>query len=101
MIEQRVRLYGKCAGLPYQSVGVNSAKTRWGSCGPKNTLNFSWRLIMTPMSVIDYVVVHELSHTRFHDHSSNFWRLVAKIKPDYFNQRQWLSENSGLLSLFP
>ena len=66
-----------------QSIRINNATTRWGSCGYKDSLNFSWRLIMAPASVVDYVVIHELMHLKQKNHSRKFWAEVAKIMPDY------------------
>jgi predicted metal-dependent hydrolase len=97
VIASRVALYSRLTGLQYKSVGITGAQKRWGSCGANNTLNFSWRLVMAPVRVIDYVVVHELAHTRFHDHSKVFWQKVAEIMPDYEVPKQWLAGNSGLL----
>ena len=84
--------------MPKQ-VRINSAKTRWGSCGPGGVLNFTWRLVMAPLDVIDYVVVHELSHLRVKDHSSKFWKVVESISPEYKKHRKWLRENGEKLSL--
>lgn len=65
------------------AVKINGAKTRWGSCSGKNSLNFSWRLIMADEGIIDYVVVHELAHIKEHNHSPAFWAVVGGVFPDY------------------
>lgn len=80
--------------LKVDSVRVTSAKTRWGSCNSKNGLNFSYRLAMLPMEMIEYVVVHELAHTRHHNHSRVYWNLVEKMMPDYRARRLWLKQNA-------
>jgi len=64
-------------------IKVNSAKTRWGSCSSKKSLNFSWRLILADDGVIDYVIVHELAHIFQMNHSRKFWAIVEKVLPDY------------------
>lgn len=97
ILSARVGYYSAHTGLACRSVGITGAKRRWGSCGPNNTLNFTWRLVMAPMDVIDCVVVHELAHTRHHDHSQAFWALVYAIMPDYDARRKWLDDNCGLL----
>jgi len=97
VVTLRVKLYSRVTGLEYKSVKISGAKKRWGSCGSNNTLNFSWRIVMVPLRVIDYVVIHELAHTQHHDHSKAFWAKVLEIMPDYQTQKQWLAENSGLL----
>jgi predicted metal-dependent hydrolase len=84
-------------GLVYLRVRITSARRRWGSCGPKGTLNFSWRLVMTPPAVIDYVIVHELVHLEIRSHSKVFWEQVAQWRPDYKQQVAWLKTNARLL----
>jgi predicted metal-dependent hydrolase len=96
-ITQRVEYFGRLHGLKYASIKVNSATTRWGSCGYKDTLNFTWRLIMAPLRVVDYVVVHELMHLKQKNHSKAFWAEVARIVPDYKKDERWLKANNHLL----
>jgi predicted metal-dependent hydrolase len=90
ILAERVSLYASQYGFQYKKIGITSARTRWGSCSANGSLNFSWRLVMAPLEVIDYVVVHELAHTVHHNHSKRFWRKVEKIFPDYQERRAWL-----------
>lgn len=92
------RLEGK-TGLRSTGVRITSAKKRWGSCSGRNSLCFTWYLVMAPEKVIDSVVVHELCHTVHHNHSNAFWALVYRIMPEYPDQHRWLQENRGLLRL--
>lgn len=69
---------------------IKDQKTRWGSCSSKNNLNFNYRLILAPDSVLDYVVVHELCHLKYMNHSKEFWNFVASIMPDYRKHQEWL-----------
>ena len=71
-------------------VKINSAKKRWGSCSGKNSINFSWRLIMAQDDIIDYVVIHELAHICEHNHSIRFWTIVENILPDYKEKQEGL-----------
>ncbi len=96
-ISQRVEYYAQLLGLKYRSIKVNCAKTRWGSCGHSGALNFTWRLIMAPPRVVDYVVVHELTHLKHMNHSSRFWNEVRRIVPDYKQDEMWLKNNSHAL----
>ena len=80
-------------GFEYGKLRLSSARTRWGSCSAKGTISLTWRLVMAPMEIIDYVVVHELSHLREHNHSRNFWAQVGAILPDYKRRRKWMKEN--------
>jgi predicted metal-dependent hydrolase len=99
VITERVKQYSQQYNFVPKQVKISSAKTRWGSCSPNGTLNFTWRLVMAPLDVIDYVVVHELVHLRVKDHSSRFWKQVESIYPAYKKQRKWLRENGERLNL--
>jgi len=87
IIQNKVVEYAKLMNVKPVGIKITSAKTRWGSCSGKNSINFSWRLVMADDDVIDYVVVHELAHIREHNHSPRFWAVVESILPDY-KQRQ-------------
>jgi len=84
-------------GLKVGTLRITSAKTRWGSCSGKNGLNFSYRLAMVPMDAFEYVVVHELAHTRHHNHSSAFWGFLEQMLPDFQRRRLWLKQNGRKL----
>jgi predicted metal-dependent hydrolase len=99
ILNERVNLYASQYGFQYKKIGITSARTRWGSCSPNGSLNFSWRLILAPLEAIDYVVVHELVHTVVHNHSKSFWKKVEKIMPDYKERRKWLRKNGEQLIL--
>jgi len=81
------------------AVKINGAKTRWGSCSSKNSINFSWRLIMADDDVINYVVAHELAHIKEHNHSNKFWDIVAAVLPDYKERQNKLKELQKKLSV--
>ena len=85
--------YSKMWGLQVKSIRITGAKRRWGSCSRQNSLNFSLRLAMVPPEALEYVVVHELAHTRHHDHSRAFWAFLGQILPGYETQRRWLKQN--------
>lgn len=95
ILEERVKFYASAVGFKFKSIKINGAKTRWGSCGPKNSLNFSWRLVIAPIEVIDSVVVHELVHTEIKNHSRLFYQRLKTIIPDYKEKEKWLKENAG------
>ncbi len=79
--------------LKVNQVRVKEQKTLWGSCSSKNNINLNYLLIMAPMKVIDYVIVHELVHTIHKNHSAKFWQKVETIMPNYKDARYWLKEN--------
>ena len=99
VISERVAEFSKRYNFIPKQVKISSAKTRWGSCSPDGTLNFTWRLIMAPLPVVDYVVVHELVHLRVKNHSQKFWKAVETIMPEYKTHRKWLRENGDRLGL--
>lgn len=99
VISRRVNLYAQKYNFTPKQIKISSAKTRWGSCSPNGTLNFTWRLVMSPLDVIDYVVVHELAHLRVKDHSRKFWQVVEDIFPEYKKQRKWLRDHGEKLNL--
>lgn len=96
---ERVNHYANIHGFIPKQVKVNSAKTRWGSCTSTGTINFTWRLVMAPLEVIDYVVLHELAHLKIKDHSPRFWKLMESLCPDFKRQRKWLREHGETLNL--
>jgi len=99
IIFQRVKRYAQQTGLIYNKIKISNARKQWGSCTRLNNLSFSWRLIMAPYSVINYVVVHELVHVIIKNHSKDFWKKVHSIMPDYKIQRSWLKKNGYLLTI--
>ena len=97
VISDRVKWYAGNHGYTFNQIKITSARTRWGSCSAKGTLSFSWRLVMAPMPVIDYVAVHELVHSQEKNHSKRFWSKVKLVIPDYKQNILWLELNGHLL----
>ena len=91
-IPKRVEYYSKVMGVTPAAVKINSAKTRFGSCSAKNSLNFSLYLMLYDKAAIDYVVVHELCHITVKNHSAEFYRLVEKYMPDYKLRKKLLKD---------
>ena len=82
-LSERAGHFAGLMGVVPACIKITGAKTRWGSCSGKNSINFSWRLVMADEDVVDYVVIHELAHVREHNHSPRFWAIVEAILPDY------------------
>lgn len=95
-LTERLQYFASLFNLHYEQIRITSARTRWGSCSGRGTISFTWRLIMAPPEIIDYVVLHELAHTVHHNHSQQFWQLVQSMQPDYAAKRKWLKQNSHL-----
>lgn len=89
-IPRRVSELSTLTGLMPASVKITSARTRFGSCSPKNSLCFSCLLMNYPPQSIDYVIIHELAHTVHHNHSKKFWALVESVMPDYKSRQKLL-----------
>jgi predicted metal-dependent hydrolase len=87
-------------GVSFRRIEIRGQRTRWGSCSPRGTLSFNWRLALAPLAVLDYVVVHELCHLREPNHSPRFWSLVASRRPGWRAQRDWLREHGAELFAF-
>lgn len=82
-----------------RSVKIKTLSSRWGSCGIHDDIHINWVLILAPAHVLEYVVVHELCHLRYRNHSAEFWQLVAEHLPDYQESRQWLKDHGRSLML--
>jgi predicted metal-dependent hydrolase len=98
-IRERVDHFSQALNLIPRGIRISNARRRWGSCSQDNHLHFSWRLIMAPCHVIDYLVVHELAHMKEKNHSERFWGLVGKTIADYKKQRIWLKDNGHTLDI--
>lgn len=92
ILPQKVAYYGQIMGLQPTGITITGARTRFGSCSPKNRLCFSWRLMDYPEAAIDYVVVHELAHLVHRNHGPEFHALVASVLPDHRERRALLKE---------
>lgn len=87
-------------GLHYRSISIRDQRTRWGSCSSEGRLNFSWRLILAPPEVLDYVAAHEVAHLQEMNHRPQFWALVEKTCPKMAQHRAWLKKNGASLHTY-
>jgi predicted metal-dependent hydrolase len=99
VLTERVNALATKHGFRYGKIRISSARTRWGSCSARGTLSFTWRLVMAPPEVVDYVVVHELVHLKVKNHSRTFWASVAALMPVYTRRVAWLKANGKFLTL--
>lgn len=98
ILTARVEAKAKSHGLTFQAIKISSARGRWGSCSWNGNLNFSWRLLMAPLPMIDYVVAHELAHLKHANHSRDFWSFVAELYSEYKQARRWFRHNGPVLT---
>tara|TARA_B100000029_G_C17411505_1_gene900914 strand:- start:275 stop:991 length:717 start_codon:yes stop_codon:yes gene_type:complete len=83
--------------IKYKSLEIKKYRSRWGSCSSSSDIKLNWKLIMLPLKVIDYVIVHELAHVIEPNHSKSFWSLVHKMYPKYKKSDLWLKKNGSLV----
>ena len=95
----KVEHYAKNLGVKYNTIKIKEFKYRWGSCTSKNNLNFNWRLIKAPLSVIEYVIVHELGHLIEPNHSTVFWNIIKTQVPKFSEAKEWLKNNGNFLEV--
>jgi predicted metal-dependent hydrolase len=89
-LARRVAYFAPKVGVAAGQVEVKDLGYRWASCLKDGDLHFHWKCLMAPLTIIDYIVVHELCHMRHRDHSSAFWNEVDKVLPDYQRRKEWL-----------
>lgn len=99
VIPEKVAYYARIMDVSYGKISVRKQKTRWGSCSREGNLSFNVLLMMAPPEVLDYVVVHELSHRLEMNHSPRFWSHVETVLPGYKKSRKWLKENGNRLMI--
>ena len=92
VIPARVQHYASLIGVTYGRITIRNQRSKWGSCSSKGNLNFNYRLHYLPQELMDYVVVHELAHRVYMNHSDKFWALVERYIPDYKECQRRLRE---------
>lgn len=98
-IQTRLQYISETIKIDYTSFSISSARTNWGSCSSRNKLHFTYKLAMCPYEVIDYIIIHELSHCVVKNHSTRFWRLVEQNCPNYKSIEKWLKTNKYIIDI--
>lgn len=96
-LPEKVTQYAKLMAVEPQGIKIRYYKSRWGSCNRRGQLQFNWIIMMAPAEIVDYVIVHELAHLRYFNHSPPFWQLVESILANHKNSRAWLNTQDNLV----
>ena len=99
VLKLKTQRYAAIIGVQPTRITIKTYKARWGSCSLSGALQFNWKLMLAPDSVVDYVVVHELCHLLHHNHSPAFWTAVARYCPEYRNHSAWLKNHGASLEI--
>jgi len=99
LITERVKHHASKMKVNYGTITFSDTRSKWGTCTYHNNLQFSWRLIMAPIEVVDYVIIHELAHTKEKNHRFHFWSLVGLQTPAYKQHRKWLKTHGHRLTI--
>lgn len=98
-IQKRVAYFAAKVGVAAGAIQVKDLGYRWASCTKNGNLHFHWKCLMAPLTIIDYIIVHELCHLHHRDHSEAFWNEVDKVLPDYRERKEWLRVRGAELDL--
>jgi len=94
-LPERVEHFVRAMQVKPSGLSFRCQKTRWGSCSNQGHISLNWKIVFAPEKVIDYLVVHELSHLVHANHSADFWSMVKKHDPDYLSHRRWLRDHQS------
>lgn len=97
--QKRARYYSELLNVNYEKVRLRDLKRKWGTCTPKKYLHFNWKIILAPISIVDYVIVHELVHLLVPNHSHKYWNKLKTVLPDMEERREWLRINGPTLDI--
>ena len=100
IISEKVKYYSQKYNIKYKSIKLSNAKTKWGSCTNRQRLRFSWQIIMAPEDVINYLIIHEITHIQESNHSKKYLEKIKEKEPNYKKYEKWLRKNGSLLHIF-
>ena len=92
-IKERLEYLNKNLNFEIPEYKIMDLGYRWGSCTKDGVLNFNWKIAMAPISVLDYVIIHEITHLKEHTHNERFWKEVQRLMPNYIEKKAWLKDN--------
>jgi predicted metal-dependent hydrolase len=95
IIEERIKLINKDEKYNYNKIYIRTQKTKWGNCSGKKNISFNWRLVKSPLDVVDYLIAHEFTHLEEMNHSKMFWYKLSLVCPNYYESNKWLKKNGA------
>jgi predicted metal-dependent hydrolase len=96
-LERLSRMHASSIGATIRSISMKDTRSRWGSCSTEGNLSFSWRIVMAPPQVIDYLAAHEVAHLKEMNHGPHFWALCRKLCPQMEEAKAWLKRHGSQL----
>lgn len=99
LVHKRINYYNTFINKKIGTIRIKNQRKRWGSCSNLGNLNFNWRIIMMPDDMLDYIIVHEMCHLIYLNHSKDYWKSVEEILPDYKEREKWIKSNGMKLDL--
>jgi predicted metal-dependent hydrolase len=90
VFRQKADTFKVSMGLSYKAILIRGQRTRWGSCSPTGNITLNWKLLMAPEEIVDYVIIHEIAHRKYMNHSRRFWQYVERYCPRWKEHRKWL-----------
>ncbi len=99
ILKEKTEYYAKIIDVKPTSITIKTFKSRWGSCNINAGIQYNWKIMMAPESIMNYLVIHELCHIHHHNHSPSYWQTVAKYCSQYKEQGKWLKQNGAYLEL--
>lgn len=99
VLTDKTRQLAQSMGLVCTQVSIKATRSKWGHCTSRGAIQYNWQILLAPEAIVDYLVAHEVSHLRHHNHSADFWALVASVCPTFKVDRAWLKSEGASLSL--
>lgn len=99
-LEHHVSTFARQLGRTYKTISLRDTKSRWGSCSAEGKLSFSWRLILAPPDILEYVAAHEVAHLMHMDHSPEFWQVCKQLAPHTDRTQHWLKQHGSQLHIY-
>ncbi|MCX7909941.1 MAG: M48 family metallopeptidase [Ignavibacteria bacterium] len=100
LLKEELDKWSNIMGVRYRTLRIKNARRLWGSCGKNASINLNWRLILLPKEIIEHIVIHELSHLVYRNHSKQFKYFASQFSINYAEKEKWLRENSYFLQMF-